>query len=419
VPVVVVSLNERDVPIELIEKIAIADSQIPESSEKILESPHIQEVVILSTCLRTEIYAFVNRFHDGLAFLEDFFRSGRTVDEADKIREHLKVYFEEAAVEHLFAVASGIDSPVLGEGEILRQVRHAWEMAQKAATCGVNLSLLFRHAVATGKKARSATTISQGITSLAHIAVELASQENGGNLQNRHALVVGAGEMGSKIVSALADKSISNLAIANRGQAKAKALAQIYDAKVIDMSNLYDAIKEADVILTALVNDEVLITREIIEGITASRSKPMVLIDTAVPRAIDPGVKDMEHVKLFNIDDLRLYAEKEFDLRKSAIVHVEEIISVAVERYFEDARGRQAAPLIKLLRFRAFDILNKELEKNQVFSSLDQDMQNEIRKAFTATLDKFLHEPTVQIKNAVGTSESEILFQSIRTLFGL
>ena len=415
----VVSINERDVPIELIEKISVVTSQIPEVSEEILQSPYIQETVVLSTCLRTEIYAFVNRFHDGLAFIENFFRSRCAVDEADKVCEHLKVYFEEAAAEHLFAVASGIDSPVLGEGEILRQVKHAWEMAQKTGACGANLSLLFRHAIATGKKARSMTTISQGITSLAHIAVELASQENGGNLQNSHALVVGAGEMGSKIVSALADKSISDLSIANRGQAKAKALAQIYDAKVIDMSNLYDAIKEADVVLTALVNDEVLITREIIEEIIASRSKPMVLIDTAVPRAIDPGVKDAAHVKLFNIDDLRLYAEKEFDLRRSAIVHVEEIIAAEMERYFEDARGRQAAPLIKLLRLRAFDTLDKELAKNQIFASLDPSMQEEIRKAFVATLDKFLHEPTIQIKKAVGTSESEILFQSLRTLFGL
>lgn len=419
-PVVVVSLNERDVSIEMLERVSVTESQMPDAIAEILKSPYVQEAVILSTCLRTEVYAFVTRFHDGVTSLEDFFcsRLSEASIKVDELCESLKVYFEEAAVRHLFAVSAGIDSPVVGEGEILRQVKNAWDLSQKAGGTGQNLSLLFRYAVATGKKARSMTAIAQGTTSLAHIAVELASKEHGGSLKDREALVVGAGEMGSKIASVLADKSMS-LTIVNRGRARANALAQVYNAKVVEISNLHEAMQKADVVLTALTNDEILITRDMLEKIISKRSKPIVLVDAAIPRAIDPGIKNMERVKLFNMDDLRLHAEKGMDSRRSLIIEVQEIMAVEMERYFEDARGRQAAPLVKSLRSKAYDIFDRELEKNQVFSSMDTVQQEEIRKAFSSGLDKFLHEPTIKIKQAAGTSESEILAQSLRSLFGL
>ncbi len=414
-------VNERDVAINILEKISVPDSSVQSSLSVLSESRHIQEAVILSTCLRTEVYAFVSRFHEGIAAIQDFFCMNLAEEKglSEQLCQSLQVYFEEAAVTHLFEVASGVDSPVVGEGEILRQVKHAWEMAHGLKACGTNMALLFRHAIMTGKKARSDTAIAQGTTSLAHVAVELISQEHGGNLNGSKALVVGAGEMGSKLVSALADRSVSNLTIANRGMARANTLAKTYGAKVVDMASLASAIREVDIVVTALANDGIVITQNLIREMGDSRKTPIVLVDAAVPRAIDPDVADMAHVKLFNIDDLRLYAEKEMDSRRAAVYKVQEIIAAELKRYLDNAKSRQAAPLIKSIRAQAVAIMEAELEKNQVFASLDAGEREKLKRAFESGIDKFLHEPTVSIKQAAAGGDSEMFFRTLRTLFGL
>ena len=419
-PIVAVCVNERDVAIDILEKVSVSDAHLQSSLAKISKNRYIQEVVILSTCLRTEIYAFVSRFHEGIAALQDFFCTNLSNDKnlSDQLCQSLQVYFEEAAVTHLFEVASGVDSPVVGEGEILRQVKHAWEVAHTHKMCGTNMALLFRYAIMTGKKARTSTAISQGTTSLAHVAVELISKEHGGNLNDRKALVIGAGEMGSKLASALASKSVTNLTIANRGLARATTLAKTYGAKAIDMASLSSAIRDVDIVVTALANDDIVITQNVIKEIVNYRDTPIVLVDAAVPRAIDPLVADMEHVKLFNIDDLRLYAEKEMDSRKAAVYQVQGIVAAELKRYLDNAKSRQAAPLIKLIRSQATHVMEEELAKNQVFVGLDVNEQEKLKRAFESGMDKFLHQPTAVIKQAVTDGDSEVLLQALRTLFG-
>ncbi len=217
VPVVVVGLNERDAPLELLERLTVPDRELPKALARLGDSPHASEAVILSTCLRTEVYAVVDRFHDGVADIEAFFASlGASSDLSGELSERLVLAFDDAAAEHLFEVAAGIDSAVLGEGEILRQVRRAEEIARAERACGPVLGGLFRHAVLAGKRARAETAIARGVTSLAHVAVNLAARHCGG-LSGRQVVVLGAGEMGAGIVAALgAQEDRPSVAVVNR-----------------------------------------------------------------------------------------------------------------------------------------------------------------------------------------------------------
>ena len=203
--VVVVGINERDMPLEVFEQGAIAERDLAKAVQALRESQHVSEVVVLSTCLRTEVYAVIERFHDGLADIEAFFgsRSDTAHSSPETLSEHLSCWIDEAAVTHLFEVAAGIDSPLLGEGEILRQVRRAAELAREEHSSGPVLGALFRHAVEAGKRVRAETRIAQGPTSLAHAAVALVADRLTGGLRGRSVLIVGAGEMGAGFFKAL------------------------------------------------------------------------------------------------------------------------------------------------------------------------------------------------------------------------
>ena len=222
--VVAVGINERDVSLDVFEQSAISERDLPKALHVLCESEHISEAVVLSTCLRTEVYAVVERFHDGLADIESFFRSYSAAmgTDSEVLSELLSCWVDDAAVSHLFEVAAGIDSPVLGEGEILRQVRTAAELARHEHAAGLVLGPLFRHAVEAGKRVRTETAIAQGTTSLAHAAVALAAGQLEGGLVGRTVLVIGAGEMGAGFSKALAQPMApARVVVANRSAERA------------------------------------------------------------------------------------------------------------------------------------------------------------------------------------------------------
>ncbi len=239
--VVAVGINERDVSLDVFEQIAISEHDLPKALQVLCDSEHISEAIVLSTCLRTEVYAVVERFHDGLADIEGFFRSRSNAlgTEGPALSELLSCWIDEAAVSHLFEVAAGIDSPVLGEGEVLRQVRTAAELARHEHSAGRILLPLFHHAVEAGKRVRTETAISQGTTSIAHAAVALAAEHLEGGLVGRSVLVVGAGEMGAGFSKALAQQPApARLIVANRSVARAAAVAERSGAEAVGLSQL-------------------------------------------------------------------------------------------------------------------------------------------------------------------------------------
>jgi len=423
VPVVVVGLHERDAPLELLECLAFSDEELPKALAGIGDSPHLSETVILSTCMRTEVYAVAERFHDGVddigRFLADHLTDGCG---PGALAEALAVEYDEQAVRHLFEVASGVDSPVLGEGEILRQVRAAHEQARRERASGPVLDGLFRHAVEVGKRARAETGIARGVTSLAHVAVALATETLDGSLVGRRVVVVGAGEMGEGIVAALmAAARPAELVVASRSREKADAAAGAVGGRGVALGELGAELADADVLFTATAAPEILLGPEDLRRARVARPRrPLLIVDAAVPRDVDPAVASFPDVTLRDVDDLRNFAERSLAARRAEIDRVREIIDEELGRYSLDARGRAVAPVVAALHDHAERIRSAELARiDPVLARLGADERDAVESMTRRIVAKLVHEPTVKVKSAAGSARGERLAEALRALFDL
>jgi glutamyl-tRNA reductase len=425
-----VGINERDTSLGLLGNILVSDRDLGKVLQRLCDSPNIDEAIVLSTCMRTEIYAIVERFHDGLADIHALFseRAGGMRVDAIDLAEHLFVEYDDAAARHLFEVAAGIDSAVLGEGEILRQVRTASDQARTEGASGPLLDALFRHAVEIGKRARTETAISRGITSLAHVTTAIASKATGGSLAGKRVVVVGAGEMGEGIADALGsrpsgtgDSLPSDIVIVNRSVAKAQALAGRVGGRAIGLKDLFDEVAKADVVMTATSGDGLIFDlASITQALALRRHQPLVIVDAAMPRDVEPTVSDVDGVTLFDLDDLRRFAENEVAARRSEVAFVIQIIDEELERYRINLRTRTVVPVVTALRSKADDILNQELEHFGARLSELNVKDRELVESFAHRLvQKLLHEPTVQLKEAAGSGRGERLAEALRALFDL
>ncbi len=422
--VVVVGINERDMPLELFELGAIAERDLAKALQALRDSEHISEVVVLSTCLRTEVYAVIERFHDGLADIEAFFRSRTSGAEAGAatLSDHLFCWIDDAAVSHLFEVTAGIDSPVLGEGEILRQVRRAAELARQENTAGPVLGTLFRHAIEAGKRVRAETRIAQGTTSLAHAAVALAADRLQGGLEGRAVLIVGAGEMGTGFSKALAQPNgPARVVVANRSAKRAAAAVGRPSTEVVGLSKLDEELGRADVVLTSTAAPEALLDVERIERTMRSRpGRPLLVVDVAVPRDVDPAAAAIAGVSLLDVEDVRLFAESHMATRRNEIPVVRAVLADELERHRLSSTARSAAPVVAALRARAESIRRAELDRQRAqLQALGPEAAGIIETVTKRTVAKILHEPTVRVKEAAGSPRGERLAEALRNLFDL
>ncbi len=423
-PVVVVGLHERDAPLELLESLAFSDEELPKALAGLGDSPHLSEAVILSTCMRTEVYAVTDTFRDGVADVRNFLddRLAASSAPATALEGALDVSRDESAVRHLFEVASGIDSPVLGEGEILRQVRSAHECAHHERVSGPVLDGLFRHAVEVGKRARAETGIARGITSLAHVAVALAIEHLGGSLAGRRVVVVGTGQMGEGLIDALSPVGgQADLVVVSRSRSRADALVNSIGGRGAGLADLGSELADADVLFSATSSSEMLLGPEDLQRARQTRPRhPLLIVDAAVPRDVDPAVASFPDVTLRDVDDLRNFAERALATRRAEIDRVREIVGEELGRYAHDARGRSVAPVVTALHERAELIRAGELERIEaVLSRLGADERAAVESATRRIVAKLVHEPTVRVKGAAGSPRGERLAEALRALFGL
>ena len=422
--VVAVGINEQDVSLEVFERSAIRERDLPKALQRLCRSEHISEAVVLSTCLRTEVYAVVERFHDGLADIESFFRFSASSmgPDSPSLSELLSCWIDDAAVSHLFDVAAGIDSPVLGEGEILRQVRSAAELARREHAAGRVLGPLFRHAVEAGKRVRTETTIAQGTTSLAHAAVALAADQLQGGLDGRSVLVIGAGEMGAGFCRALAQPTApARVVIANRSAKRAAAIAEQSGAEAVGLSKLDDELGRADIVLTSTAAADVVLDAARIGRTMRSRpDRPLLVVDVAVPRDVDPAVAGLEGVRLLDVEDVRRFAEAQMATRRREIPVARAVLAEELARYRVSSAARSAAPVVAALRARAESIRRAELERQGArLDALGPEAREIVESVTLRTVAKLLHEPTVRIKDAAGSRRGERLAEALRSLFDL
>ncbi|HUY21371.1 MAG TPA: glutamyl-tRNA reductase [Acidimicrobiales bacterium] len=423
--VIVVGLEQHQVPLDVLERVTIPEEDLGKTVASLRDRANLAEVVVLSTCMRTELYAVVERFHEGVTDLQEYL-AGVAGAPLGALQDHWTVLFDDAVTTHLFEVAAGLRSSVLGETEVLGQVRRALERADAERASGPVLSGLFRHAVQAGRHVRTTTAIAQGATSLSHVAVELAASRLGGSLAGRHVLVVGAGEMGEGMVDALGGHGdLAQVVVANRTARRASILAARVGGTGVGLAGLPEALAATDVVLVStgaalpVLGPDVLAPACEARAATPGRS-PLVVVDLSVPRNVDPAVREVPGVELLDMDDLTEHAERALAGRRAELSGAREIVRQEVERYRAEERARGAAPVVSALRGRMEELRLAELERHRGrLADLDDRQWQEVGAVVRDVLAKLLHNPTVAVKDAAGTPRGERLVEALRTLFDL
>jgi len=417
---VLVGLNHKSAPLDLLERVCLADAARAKLLVEIASRPEIGEAVVVSTCQRTELFAVAERFHPAVGDLRDALAAVSGVPVADLALHVVELHGDDAA-RHLFRLACGLESSVVGETEILGQVRTAAEEAAEAATAGPELSALFRRAVAVGRRARATTGIARGVASVSAAAVAMAADRLGG-LAGRAVVVLGAGTVGEGMAVALAGAADPGaVVVANRSRARASALARRIGGRAVDFGALANELLDADVLLTSTGATETVVTKADLEAVQHERGgRDLLVVDVAVPRDVAPNARTVEGVTLLDMDDLRTFAALGEAGRRREVAAVEALIEAGLDDHHATMSGRRAAPLITELRARAEQMRVAELDRIEArLGGLDEREREAVDALTRSMVAKLLHEPTVRLKQAAGTAKGDRLAASLRELFDL
>ncbi|MDO8364882.1 MAG: glutamyl-tRNA reductase [Actinomycetota bacterium] len=416
--IVVIGVNHRTAPIDLLERVSLSGDALCKAVTGLVSRANIREAAILSTCNRTEVVAVAERFHGAYADIRDFFCELGGM-QPDELHAHLYSQHDDAAVSHLFEVAAGLESAVLGESEILGQVRQAWETAQAEGGAKATLNLLFRHAIETGKRARTETSIGKHTASVSHAAVEMAN-ERLGSLAGRSVLVVGAGEMGEGVAVALVGAGATNITVTNRTEARAMQLAQRVGGNIVPFSELGAALRDADVLLTCTGSGVVIIDHELVAAARAGVARPLLVVDIAVPRDVAADVERAHDVTLLNLDHLRDWAARGLAQRAAEADKVRGIVGEEVERFGLEATARQAAPLVAQLYEKGEAVRQAELDRfSNRLGSLEPAQRDAVDAVTKGIVAKLLHQMSVRLKDDAGSPQGERNAAAVRDLFDL
>ncbi len=417
--VVVVGLNHRTVPLDLLERMTIPASRLPKALADLTSREHINEAVVLSTCNRIEVYVFAEKFHGAYQDIRNFFAEVSHVA-PEEFSDHLTSLYDGDAARHLFSVASGLDSAVLGEHEILGQVRKSWETASTEGAVGPVLNTLFRHSLEVGKRVRTETAISRNITSVSQAAVAMATERLGG-LEGRQVLIVGAGEMGEGLARALHGGGVAGIRVANRTWDRAVEVAGRLGGEPVRLDDLPHHLAEVDVLLTSTGASAAILEHGDLASVVGERhGRELLVVDIAVPRDVDPTAGEIEGVTLLDMDDLREFADVGIRERQREVTAVHAILDVELDRYVDESTARSVAPLVASLRARGDLVRSGELQRLAArLGDLDDRQRDAVEALAAGIVGKLLHEPTVRLKDATGTARGERLAEALRDLFDL
>jgi glutamyl-tRNA reductase len=418
VSIVVIGVNHRTSPVELLERVSIPDESMPKALHSLIVRDDVREVVVLSTCNRTEVYAVAERFHGAYDDIRDFLCETSGLP-AGEITPHLYSQHDDAAVSHLFEVAAGLDSAVLGESEIIGQVRDAWERAMSEGVSRSTLNLLFRHALEVGKRARNETAISRSTASVSHAAVEM-SEEILGTLRGRNVLVIGAGDMGEGVAVALARAGAGGVTVANRSLERGEALADRVGARVVGIDSLTQELSRADVVVSCTGSGSSVVSASMVADARSGNDSPLLVVDIALPRDVDPAVGALPGVVLRDLDDLKQWANRGLEKRSAEVDQVRSIVGEETERFSLEQAQRQASPLISQLREAVESVRVSELERmSGRLGTFDEDQRAVVEAITRSIVAKLLHNPSVRLRDAAGTPQGERLAAAVRDLFDL
>jgi glutamyl-tRNA reductase len=396
----VLGINHKTAPVALREKVAFSEERLLAALQTLRQEIGVVEVVILSTCNRTEVYWAGSASGEELSrWLER--HHGHNLD----LARSLYVHQEQRAVEHAFSVASGLDSMVLGEAQILGQLKDAYRVAQAAGSTGPALNRLFQAAFSAAKRVRSETRIGENAVSLAAGIVSLARRVYS-DLSAHTALMVGAGEMNALAARHLASAGVKRMVIANRTLARAQALASELKAHAVGLADLGRELAEADIVISCTASTIPLITKGAAEAaIRTRRRRPIFMVDLGVPRDIDPAVADLEDVYLFSLDDLQQLIDENRQQREVAAGGARRLIEEEVARFLSESRAHDAGPAIRALREQADGIRLQTLEQARRLLAAGKPADEVIEYLAHTLTNRLLHTPTQALRQAAESKD--------------
>lgn len=413
-PLKIIGLNHTTAPIEIREQVVFAADVVGQALQQVVSLPAINEAVILSTCNRTELY--LDASDDADDELSNWLKEGQNL--GAELDEALFSLDHDEAIGHLFRVACGLDSMVLGEPQILGQLKDAFREAEQQGTVGRTLTRLFQHTFSVAKKIRTDTEIGSNPVSVAYAAVSLAKQFFAGFTQHT-ALLVGAGMTIELVARHLSRKKIGRLFIANRNVARAQNLASQFGGFALPLSEIDGTLEEADILISSTASSDIIVTAEQMRhAIKARKHRPVFAVDIAVPRDLDPEISTLDDVYLYTIDDLDKVVLEGQSSREAAAVDANRILAEETRRYLDIERSREVAPVITALRDYGDTLRDEVLAQGRRRLRKGADSEEVIEYVAASLLKKILHQPSVRLRSA-GEDADQQFVEVVRELFGL
>jgi glutamyl-tRNA reductase len=416
-----VGISHRTAPVALLEQVAMGPDDRVKALHELVGSDHVSEALVLATCNRVEVFAEVDRFHGGVAEVSRVLarQAGTGVEE---LSPYVTVHYEDQAVAHLFTVAAGLDSMVVGETQVLGQLRAAYALAQEEGTVGRSLHPVAQHALRVGKRVHAETGIDRAGANLVTVSLDHA-EARVGSLAGRPALVVGAGSMGALAASTLSRRG-ALVTVASRSPESAARLAAAVDGGTAELADLRPAVADADVLVTCTGANGLVIGTDVVAAAMAARpGRPLAVVDLALPRDVDPGVASLPGVHVIDLAMLqgeRWAAGTPGPVAADDVSAAHALIEAETALLRAQRQAAAVAPTVSALRSQAAGVVDAELLRLAArLPDLDARARSEIARTVRRVVDKLLHEPTVRVKELAGTPGGVDYADALRALFGL
>lgn len=419
--IAVVGLSHKTAPVEIREKLSIPEAKIEEAIHHLHNYPHVQEVSIISTCNRLEIYAVTKDSKQGVVEIIQFLSEIGEIPN-QQLRRHLFVLLHQDAVRHLMRVAAGLESLVLGEGQILAQVKNAHKLAQKYHGIEQLLDRLFKQAMTAGKRVRTETSIGTGAVSISSAAVELVDNKIS-DLTGTRCTIVGAGKMSRLLVQHLLAKNVTDITVVNRSERRAQELAEQFPQatiKIQPLSSMLEAIANSDLVFTSTGATQPILDKEQLQGVLQPDQKLMI-VDISVPRNVASDVSAIPHLEAYNVDDLKAVVAANHETRRQMAQEAENLLEEEVTAFELWYQSLETVPTIVCLRSKVEDIREQELEKalSRLGAEFGEKHQEVIEALTRGIVNKILHEPMVQLRALQSVESRRLCLESLQMLFNL
>jgi glutamyl-tRNA reductase len=415
--VLVIGLNHKTANVDIRERLAFNGSKLEDGVLRLKELPEVNEVALLSTCNRVEIYASVNETAPAGENIKRFLSGFHNINRAD-FENSLYLYSDSDAIRHILRVASSLDSMVVGEPQILGQLKEAFDFALSKKTTGIILNRLMKKAISTAKRVRTETRIAENAVSISFAAVELAKKIFT-ELSGKSFMLLGAGEMAELAARHLVNNGVKDVKVANRTYERGCELAKEFDGQAVRFEDFTKEMVYTDIVICSTGAPAYILFKEQMQKVMKERRhKPVFIIDISVPRNIDPEINKIDNVYLYNVDDLQEVVDTNILERKKEAEKAEKIIDEEVEKFTNWIASLNSVPVIIALRQKAEDIKKEEFEKfKHKFPELDKEKMEAVEYLITAVTNKLIHNPTVTLKE--NSEDRDLLTFAVKKLYGI